>query len=185
MLRVNEPLSDLERKDVREKARGAVVTSLVALGGRATRADLLEHATAHGGFTQRELDAPPPPRASAQYDRLVPYQLSWALSDLKRVGKLVNPERSVWGLAGVAAASAPPPSSVAGADEARLTELRTMPYRRYLRTSEWRRTRAAALARPSAMARRKAKREAELRDLVLRLCLAAGLIVGLLGMLGR
>ncbi len=92
-----------------------------------------------GGFTERELGAAPP--ADGQ-TRPVEHHLSWALTDLKRAGRLENPRRSVWALR---EADDPPVAAPFGA--ARLAELRAMPYRQYLRTPEWRETRAAALVR--------------------------------------
>jgi 5-methylcytosine-specific restriction endonuclease McrA len=84
--------------------------------------------------------------ASSKYARLVDHELSWALTNLKRDGLAENPRWSTWTLTGVACESTP---SIAAepVDEARLTALRSMPYRLYLRTPEWRRTRSAALVR--------------------------------------
>jgi hypothetical protein len=101
---------------------------------------------AAGGFTPRELAAAPPPGGAHKYARLIDHQLSWALTDLRRDGLVENPARSVWKLAGAAlepaaaAVEAPP-------ERDRVARLRAMPYRDYLRTPEWRRTRAAALHR--------------------------------------
>jgi restriction endonuclease Mrr len=77
---------------------------------------------------------------------MVDYQLSWALTDLKREGLVENPQRGRWRLTlppvvVVETAVDDPP----GRD--RLGELRAMPYDEYLRTPEWRRTRTAALIR--------------------------------------
>jgi len=230
-------LSDLERRALRKKAREAVLSSLRALGGEAERHPLLAHAEEHGGFTERELAAPAPDKA--KHDRLVDHELSWALTNLRRDGLVVNPRRSVWALAGAAAESTGPPVPITVAEAIRVAELREMPYREYLRTPEWRRTRAAALhranhqcafdpthteklqvhhrtydrlgaelesdllvlceechrvhhahhGRPSTNARRAARRQSKRKaivwDLVLRLSLAGGLLVGLLGMLER
>lgn len=139
-------LDDGERRALKRKARAAVLAALESLGGEAKRRLLLERALADGGFTPRELAAAPPPAGSRTYARLVDHQLSWALTDLNRDGLVENPERSVWKLAGAAAEPAAPLVDAAPRRD-RLTELRTMPYRDYLRTTEWRRTRAAALHR--------------------------------------
>jgi Mrr N-terminal domain len=139
-------LDDDERRALRRKARAAVLAALDALDGEVKRASLLARALELGGFTPRELDAEPPPAAASQYGRLVDHNVSWALTNLKRDGLVENPRWGVWRLAGAATER---PESVA-ADELsddRLAELRAMPYRRYLRTPEWRRTRAAALHR--------------------------------------
>ena len=175
-------LSDLERRALRRKAREAVLSSLRALGGEAERHPLLAHAEEHGGFTERELTA------TAKDRRLVDHELSWSLTNVRRDGLVANPRRSVWALAGAAAESTGPPVPITVAEAIRIAELREMPYREYLRTPEWRRTRAAALHRannPRRAARRKAKRKAVVWDVVLRLALAGGLLVGLLGMLER
>jgi hypothetical protein len=96
--------------------------------------------------SRRGLAAAPPPGGAQKYARLIDHQLSWALTDLRRDGLVENPARSVWKLAGAAlepaaaAVEAPP-------ERDRVARLRAMPYRDYLRTPEWRRTRAAALHR--------------------------------------
>lgn len=77
---------------------------------------------------------------------MVDHALSWALTNLKRDGLVENPRRAVWGLSKVARE----PVQTAGdrpLGDQRLAELRAMPYGEYLRTQEWRRTRAAALLR--------------------------------------
>lgn len=139
-------LDDEERRELRRKARVAVLMALEALDGEATRRVLLEQAVADGGFTERELSAEPPTAAAEKHSRLVDYQLSRTLTDLKHDGLLANPRWSVWRLSGAALETAPPAlddQPTAG----RVTRLQTMPYREYLRTPEWRRTRAAALLR--------------------------------------
>ena len=141
-----DELDDEERRALRRKARAAVLEALETLESEAKRAALLERALALGGFTPRELDAVPPPAAAGQYGRLVDHNLSWALTNLKRDGLVDNPRRGVWRLVG-AAVEAPESAAADGVTDARLAELRTMPYRRYLRTAEWQRTRAAALHR--------------------------------------
>jgi restriction endonuclease Mrr len=124
----------------------AMLHALTALGDDSRREAILERALADGGFTLRELAAPPPEGAGEKYARLVDHDLSWALTNLKRDGLVENPKWGTWRL--ISAALAP---SEAAVDEPvaaeRLAELRAMPYSRYLRTPEWRRTRAAALLR--------------------------------------
>jgi hypothetical protein len=84
--------------------------------------------------------------ARHKYSRLVDHDLSWALSDLKRGGLLENPGPSTWRL--TATALLGPETAVDDpAIGPRLRELREMPYPEYLRTPEWRKTRAAALTR--------------------------------------
>lgn len=139
-------LDEAERRTLGQKARTATLDGLRALGGEAQRKPVLDWALAHGGFTPRELVAPSPEKVSGQYPRLVDYYLSWALTNLKRDGLVENPKWSTWKLTGTALAATAKPVAVA-VDSKRLAELRAMPYRQYLRTPEWRRTKAAALLR--------------------------------------
>lgn len=90
--------------------------------------------------------ASPPAGADKKFERLVDHELSWALTNLKRDGLVENPKWRHWRLtdAGLPSVEAAVEEPVAAE---RLTELRSMPYRSYLRTPEWRRTRAAALVR--------------------------------------
>ncbi len=143
---MGRPLDRDEKRALRLKARGALLAALGVLGGEAKRSTLLERALADGGFTPLELSAPPPQAAAEKYTRLIDHQLSWALTDLRRDGLVENPSWSTWRLCGAALeTSAQAVDEPLAAD--RLTELRAMPYREYLRTPEWRRTRAAALQR--------------------------------------
>jgi restriction endonuclease Mrr len=123
-----------------------MLDALRALEGDARREVILKRALADGGFSSRELAAPPPDSASEKYARLVDHDLSWALTNLKRDGLVENPRWGTWRLT----ESALQPEETA-VDEPvtveRLAELNAMPYRLYLRTPEWRRTRAAALLR--------------------------------------
>lgn len=135
-----------ERRALRAKSRAALLDALRAAGGEARRKELLATATARAAFSPRELAAPPPEKAAGQYATLVDHTLSWSLTQLKRDGLVENPAWSVWRLAGAAAEPAPPTITQPLALD-RLVELREMPYRQYLRTPEWRRTRAAALER--------------------------------------
>lgn len=143
---MSSELDDRERRELRLRARAATLEAIRALGGEAHRSDIVRHALTEGAFTARELAAPPPPAAAAKYARMVEYELSWALTNLKRDALLENPARSVWRLAG---AALQPPERVL--DEPvyvdRREELERMSYREYLRTPEWRQTRAAALLR--------------------------------------
>lgn len=149
------PLNPNERRALSSKARSATLQALHALGGETQRGTIREWALAHGGFTQRELEAPPPERAIGKYRCAVDHQLSWALTNLKREGLLENPKWNTWrltsaGLATTATETAKhvgPERLIEPVDLRRLDELRAMPYRRYLQTPEWSRARRAALSR--------------------------------------
>jgi len=99
---MSHELDARERRAVRFKARAAALDALRALDGEAERRAIIQRALADGGFTRRELAAPPPPAAAVKFASMVDYQLSWALTNLKRDGLLENPARSVWRLAGAA-----------------------------------------------------------------------------------
>jgi DNA-binding transcriptional ArsR family regulator len=124
-------LDETARREVRRKARTATLAALRALGGQARREAIKEQAVAIGDFSPHELSAVTEERSGRQV-RIVDQHLSWALSDLKREGLVENPERGIWRLTSAAL---------------RLDELRQMPYDEYLKTPEWERTRAEALAR--------------------------------------
>jgi restriction endonuclease Mrr len=141
---VTAELDPEERRSLRWKARSATIEALTELGGEAWRAAIVERARADGGFTTCEYDAPLPPKAATAYANPVDHALSWALTNLKRDGLVENPRRGVWRLT---RATATPEQSADHIAVSRLAELRRMPYADYLRTSEWRRTRAAALER--------------------------------------
>ena len=149
------PLNPNERRALSNKARTATLKALHALGGEAQRGTIREWALAHGSFTQRELEASPPEPAIGKYRCAVDHRLSWTLTNLKREGLLENPKWNMWRLtsAGLAAGTTEvgkqvgPERLIEPVDPKRLDELRTMPYLRYLQTSEWRRTRKVALAR--------------------------------------
>jgi hypothetical protein len=143
---VTTPLDQSERRALRQKAQAATLDALRALGGKDRREAIIARALADGGFTPRELEAPVPEGATTPYKGLVEYKLSFALSDLKSDGLLENPERGIWRLAG-AALEMPATAADGLIGEARLAGLRAMPYPLYLKTPEWRRTRAAALLR--------------------------------------
>lgn len=142
-------LDEQERRALRRKVRDATLGALSSLGGEARRDVMCARALRDGGFTPRELAAAPPASAKAGCPRLVDHLLSWAPTELKRDGLVENPAWGVWRLSGAAletpARAAPKPDGLVGAE--RLAELRSMPYRHYLRTPEWRVTRAGALLR--------------------------------------
>jgi hypothetical protein len=123
-----------------------MLDALRTLGGEARREAILAQALAAGGFTPRELAAPSTKAASKDYARLVDHDLSWALTNLKHDGLVEKPKWGVWRLTSAALLPAEPAVDEPVAIE-RLDELRAMPYRLYLRTPEWKRTRAAALLR--------------------------------------
>jgi len=139
-------LDKAERRELRRKTRSATLEAVQSMGGEARRDLIAQRALADGGFTPRELTAQTPEGTPAKYARLVDHDLSWALTDLKRDGLLENPKWGTWRLAGAALETMPTTAPVA---KDRLGELRRMSYRDYLRTPEWRRSRAAALLRAS------------------------------------
>jgi hypothetical protein len=143
---VTTPLDQSERRALRKKAQAATLDALRVLGGEDRREAIIARALADGGFTPRELGAPVPEGATTPYTGLVEYKLSFALTDLKSDGLLENPDKGVWRLAG-AALEMPATATDGLIVDARLAELRAMPYPLYLKTPEWRRTRAAALLR--------------------------------------
>lgn len=139
-------LNPQARRELRHRARRAILEALSALGGEGTRGEILKRGRTEGGFSARELEAPAPRKARHSHARMVDYQLSWALTHLKREGLVENPQRGWWRLTlppvvVVETAVDDPP----GRD--RLCELRAMPYDQYLRTPEWRRTQTATLIR--------------------------------------
>ena len=143
---VSRRLSDRERKELRAKARAATLAALHALGGQARRDAIQAWALANGGFTPRELAEPAPDAANSKFERAVEHQLSWALTNLKRDGLVENPRWATWKLAGAALEPALPATKDRPA-AGRLAELHAMPYHDFLRSPEWRQTRAAALLR--------------------------------------
>jgi hypothetical protein len=143
---VTTALDESERRALRQKVQAATLNGLRALGGEARRKPVEDWALTNGGFTPRELTAPSPEKAAEQHPRLVDYYLSWALTNLKRDGLVEKPKWSTWKLTG-SALTAPAKTVAESVGVERLAELRAMPYPLYLRTPEWRRTRAAALLR--------------------------------------
>jgi restriction endonuclease Mrr len=114
------------------------------LTGGGDRHEILTRALSIGGFTARELQAPAPLRHRKKYSRQIDHDLAWSLTDLKRDGLAANPARGIWRLTD--AALVEPQTPVADELPAqRLAELQTMPYDEYLRTPEWKQTRAVAL----------------------------------------
>lgn len=116
------------------------------LNGRGDRDDILARARSIGGFTTRELEAPSPARYRNKHPHQIDHDLSWALTDLKRDGLVTNPARGIWTLTDAALKKQEIPL-LEGLLPERIAELRAMPYDDYLRTPEWRQTRAAALIR--------------------------------------
>jgi hypothetical protein len=143
---VGVELDEREQREVGRKARVAVLAAVGDLGGEGQRHAILEIARRGGGFTEDELAASAPKQWQSKYPTYVGYRLSWTLTNLKREGLLENPRWSVWRLVGVAAEE-PGPASRQVVSPTRLDELRAMSEREYVRSEEWRRTRAAALAR--------------------------------------
>jgi hypothetical protein len=123
--------------------RELILTALQDLGGRASRDALTSRALELGHFTEAQLAVPPPP-SHPQYASQIAYRFSWAMTDLKRAGRIENPERSVWALP---APAAPVTNSGVDVGACRLVDLAAMPYREYLRTPEWQRRREEALQR--------------------------------------
>lgn len=143
---MNADLNADERRELGHKARAATLDALRELGGQASREEIRARALVDGGFEPRELSASAPEAVAGKYANQVEYRLSWALTNLKRDGLIENPRWSVWCLAGVAL-ERPDAACEEAVAAARLSELQAMPYRDYLRSPEWRRTRAAALHR--------------------------------------
>lgn len=139
-------LSTTELHAMRLKVRRSVLAAMRELNGGGDRQQILARARAIGGFTARELRAPTPARHRKKHQHQIDHDLDWVLTDLKRDGLATNPRRGIWQLTDAALVQTEAPL----ADEAsasRLDELRAMPYDDYLRTPEWRHTRAAALVR--------------------------------------
>jgi restriction endonuclease Mrr len=139
-------LDDDERRALRLRAREATLAALRAFDGEAQRDEIHRRALADGGFTEREHAAPAPEAAGERYASAVEHALAWALTNLRRDGLVERPRRGVWRLAGAAREPAVPLVDEPAPPD-RLAQLRTMPYAKYLRTSEWRKVRAAALLR--------------------------------------
>jgi hypothetical protein len=139
-------LDATERRELRQKACRATLEALHELGGEGHRHEIGSRALACGGFSPRELDAPPPAGLEKKYAGLVDHNLSWALTNLKATGAVENPSRGVWRLARAVATPVSQPADQP-VSARRLRELREMPYPRYLRTPEWKQTRIDALAR--------------------------------------
>ena len=144
---VEAELDEAERRALRRKSRAATLEALTHLGSEARREAIRERALAVGGFTPRELGALRPDAGNGTPIRVVDHALSWALTNLKRDGLVHNPRWSVWALAGVALEAPAPAVDGPPTSPERLIALRSMSYREYLRSPEWRRTRAAAIAR--------------------------------------
>jgi hypothetical protein len=139
-------LTKAELHALRLKVRKGVLAAMRELNGRADRDNILAKARSIGGFTTRELEAPSQARYRNKHPRQIDHDLSWALTDLKRDGLAINPARGIWALTDAALVEQEAPLSEESVPE-RLAELRAMPYDEYLRTPEWKKTRAAALVR--------------------------------------
>jgi hypothetical protein len=87
-----------DRKFLAEQCKLATLEAIRSLGGRASRNEIRDRALRDGGFTEKQLALPGPPRRP-QYPTLVAYYLSWSLTWLKKEGQLVSEGRSVWALA--------------------------------------------------------------------------------------
>jgi len=131
---------------MRLKVRKSVLAAMRELNGAGDRHDILSRARSIGGFTERELQAPPPARHRNKYQGQVDHDLAWALTELKRDGLATNPGRGIWRLTDAALVEPEFPIAEDVIPQ-RLGELRAMPYDEYLRTPEWKQTRAAALVR--------------------------------------
>lgn len=139
-------LTAQELRDLRLKVRKSVLDAMREMGGRGERNDILQRALSIGCFTSRELGARPAKSTRHKYSRLIDHDLSWALTDLKRDGLANNPAKGIWMLTDGANTEPESPLAETAIPE-RVSELRAMPYGEYLRTPEWRHTRAAALER--------------------------------------
>lgn len=136
-----------ERRAITQKARLAVLDAVRALGGEATRGDILARALTDSRFTAEELAAETAETADSAGRKpqgLVQSRLHWELSTLKREGLLENPERGVWRLT-EAGAKKPEPLIRVRVSLDRLAELRAMSEQEYLDSPEWQRTREVAL----------------------------------------
>jgi hypothetical protein len=120
-----------------------VLAVLHERGERVRRQDVLRDARARAAFSQEELALAPTAGGQAHHASLVDEYLHWSLTNLKRRGEVENPERGWWSSVTVPRGPEPlaPPVSAR-----RLEQLHAMPYQAYLRTTEWRRTREAAIA---------------------------------------
>jgi len=131
---------------MRVGVRRSVIAAMRELDGGGDRQQILARARLIGGFTARELQAPAAARNRRKHQHQIDHDLDWSLTDLKRDGLATNPRRGIWQLTDAALVQTEQPL----ADQvsvSRLDELRAMPYDEYLRTPEWRHTRAAALVR--------------------------------------
>jgi restriction system protein len=90
-----------DRKFLVEQCKLATLEAITSLGGRASRAEIHDRALRDGGFTEKQLALPGPPR-QPRYPTLVGYYLSWSLSWLKKDGELVREGNAVWALADAA-----------------------------------------------------------------------------------
>jgi hypothetical protein len=80
------------------KCQDAVLTALRQLSGEAARADIVALAEQIGCFTHDERRAPAPP-SHPNYGTYLAYKLSWAITQLRRDGAVVNVSRGRWRVA--------------------------------------------------------------------------------------
>ena len=75
-----------------------IVRTVVDLGGEAKRQAIYRRARELADFSPAQRAVPPPPRNRGGFDDRIGYELSWALTHLKKAGRLKNPRRGVWRL---------------------------------------------------------------------------------------
>ena len=75
-----------------------VVRTLIDLGGEAERRAIFGRARELADFSAAQRAVPPPPRNRGGFHDKIGFELSFALSRLKKAGQLKNPHRGVWRL---------------------------------------------------------------------------------------
>jgi restriction endonuclease Mrr len=93
------------RRDFLPSARSPaanVTASVTALGGRAERQTVIDHAVEHGTFTAEQRCEAPHVRGKKRlrYASELHYRMGWALSHARNAGMLASPERGIWALPG-------------------------------------------------------------------------------------
>lgn len=131
---------------MRLKVRKSVLAAMREMSGGGERHDILSRARSIGGFSAHELQAPPAGRSRKKHQYQLDHDLAWSLTELKRDGLATNPSKGEWRLTDAAWVQEESPIAENVVPD-RLDELRVMPYDEYLRTPEWRQTRATALVR--------------------------------------
>jgi hypothetical protein len=127
------------------QCKQATLEALVALGGKARRADILSAALERGHFTAEHLAEPGPP-GRPDHPRLVDHYLAWSLTWLKRDGMVSSLGDSWWAITERAEHLRAPVDVGAAAPEPPGPGDRAA-YRAYLRSPEWAIRRQAALER--------------------------------------